>query len=241
MNNTVITSISALVFLVVGLLIGKSNKQIEIQTIVKTNIIEKPVEKTVEKIVEKIVEKPVVEYIPKYITNFVEKVVESELPEEYKNAFLFKKTILNGTVLEFNETPYTESVSVKVIVDEPLWKIVSEKKVLEEIENSIKNSGIKINENSRTRVIAIFKASDYYLKNQYVYSCSIQADQLSYGFDSESFRGYRYMASIWHRDSFGIVSSKDFNQEFANRKLSRLSEFLSKDILKSNIKTKIDK
>lgn len=39
MNNTVITSISALVFLVIGLFIGKSNKQIEIQTVVKTNII----------------------------------------------------------------------------------------------------------------------------------------------------------------------------------------------------------
>lgn len=52
MKNTIITSISALVFLAIGLFIGKSNKQIEIQTVVKTNIVEKPVEKIVEKIVE---------------------------------------------------------------------------------------------------------------------------------------------------------------------------------------------
>ena len=44
MKNTVITSISALVFLIIGLFIGKSNKQIEIQTVVKTNIVEKPVD-----------------------------------------------------------------------------------------------------------------------------------------------------------------------------------------------------
>ena len=41
MKNTIITSISALVFLVIGMFIGKSNKQIEIQTVVKTNTIEK--------------------------------------------------------------------------------------------------------------------------------------------------------------------------------------------------------
>ena len=39
MKNTIITSVSALVFLVIGLFIGKSNKQIEIQTVVKTNIL----------------------------------------------------------------------------------------------------------------------------------------------------------------------------------------------------------
>ena len=44
MKNTIITSISALVFLVIGLFIGKSNKQIEIQTVTKTNIVEKPVD-----------------------------------------------------------------------------------------------------------------------------------------------------------------------------------------------------
>ena len=44
MKNTIITSVSALVFLVIGLFIGKSNKQIEIQTVVKTNTVEKVVE-----------------------------------------------------------------------------------------------------------------------------------------------------------------------------------------------------
>jgi hypothetical protein len=53
MKDTVITSISALVFLVVGLFIGKSNNQIEIQTVVKTNFVEKPVDRIIEKVVEK--------------------------------------------------------------------------------------------------------------------------------------------------------------------------------------------
>lgn len=43
MRNTILTSVSALVFLVIGLLIGKSNKQIEFQTVVKTNIVEKQI------------------------------------------------------------------------------------------------------------------------------------------------------------------------------------------------------
>ena len=54
MNNTVITSISALIFLVIGLLVGKSNNQIEIQTVVKTNIVEKPVVEYVDKPYNKI-------------------------------------------------------------------------------------------------------------------------------------------------------------------------------------------
>ena len=54
MKNTIITSISALIFLVIGLFIGKSNTQIEIKTIVKTNIVEKPVEKYITNAVENI-------------------------------------------------------------------------------------------------------------------------------------------------------------------------------------------
>ena len=42
MQNAIIPLISAIIFLGIGLFIRKSNKQIEIQTIVKTNIIEKP-------------------------------------------------------------------------------------------------------------------------------------------------------------------------------------------------------
>jgi hypothetical protein len=64
MNNTIITSVSAIIFLVIGLLIGKSNKQIEIQTVVKTNIIEQPV----------------IEYVDKYITNVVEKIINKKYP-----------------------------------------------------------------------------------------------------------------------------------------------------------------
>ena len=79
MKNTIITSISALVFLVIGLLIGKSNNQIEIQTILKTNT----------------VEKPVVEYIDKYITNVVERIVETEIPEQHKVALEILKNHLN--------------------------------------------------------------------------------------------------------------------------------------------------
>ena len=241
MNNTVITSISALVFLIIGLFIGKSNKQIEIQTVVKTNIVEKPVEKVVDKIVEKTVEKPVVEYITKYITNVVEKPVESQIPEEYKTALKFNQTILNGKVLGFNETPYIDSVGIRVIVDEPLLPIVSETKLREEIENNFKKTGIKISEKSKAQVTAIFKAADFYSKNQYAYSCSIQVDYFSYGFDFELFRGYKYMGTVWYRDSFGIVSTKEFNQSFANKKLLRLSELLCADILTSNNKNKHNK
>ena len=42
MQNAIIPLIPAIIFLGIGLFIRKSNKQIEIQTIVKTNIIEKP-------------------------------------------------------------------------------------------------------------------------------------------------------------------------------------------------------
>jgi len=117
MKNTIITSVSALVFLVIGLFIGKSNTQIEIQTIVKTNIVEKPVieyvdkyitnvvEKPVDRIVEKIVEKPVVEYVDKYITNVVEKVIQAEIPEKYQNAIFFYDRFNSSKFVEFQKLP----------------------------------------------------------------------------------------------------------------------------------------
>ena len=83
MKNTIITSVSALVFLVIGLFIGKSNNPIEIQTIVKTKIVEKPFDRIVNRTVEKIVEKPVIEYVDKYVTNVVEKVVEAEISPQH--------------------------------------------------------------------------------------------------------------------------------------------------------------
>ena len=90
MRNTIITSVSALAFLVIGLFIGKSNKRIEIQTIVKTNI----------------VEKPVIEYVDKYITNVIEKVVEAEIPENYKNALDIHKRLLNANYIKSQLTIY---------------------------------------------------------------------------------------------------------------------------------------
>ena len=83
MKNTITTSISALVFLVIGLFIGKSNNPIEIKTVVKTNIVEKPFDRIVNRTVEKIVEKPVIEYVDKYVTNVVEKVVEAEISPQH--------------------------------------------------------------------------------------------------------------------------------------------------------------
>ena len=83
MKNTIITSLSALVFLVIGLFIGKSNNPIEIKTVVKTNIVEKPFDRIVNRTVEKIVEKPVIEYVDKYVTNVVEKVVEAEISPQH--------------------------------------------------------------------------------------------------------------------------------------------------------------
>ena len=83
MKNTIITSVSALVFLVIGLFIGNANNPIEIQTVVKTNIVEKPFDRIVNRTVEKIVEKPVIEYVDKYVTNVVEKVVEAEISPQH--------------------------------------------------------------------------------------------------------------------------------------------------------------
>jgi len=77
MKNTIITSISALVFLVIGLFIGRSNKQIEVQTVLKTNIVEKPVK----------------EYVDKDITNVIEKFVERELSDDEKQKIYTGKLI----------------------------------------------------------------------------------------------------------------------------------------------------
>ena len=210
MKNTIITSVSALVFLVIGLFIGKSNNPIEIQTVVKTNIIEKPVEK----LVEKIVEKPVIEYVDKYITNVVEKIIEADIPNQYQFALEIHKRIQNAGNLDPKKLPSGISdVNISVFVDKKYEDKINPKQLSEALEFEARKIGLKIS-----------KDSDYYLyyeidilpiddNLQFVYTAQLSISRVSYLFATPE-KTYRIIPDFWSKSSLGIIGKNKLNQTY---------------------------
>ena len=217
MKNTIITSVSALVFLVIGLFIGKSNKQIEIQTVVKTNI----------------VEKPVVEYVDKYITNVVEKIIEAELPEKSKRQILFAERILNGFDLNYNELPLIESFKVWVYIDDSLKNILSADNLKDKIELELINNGIKIDEKSKYTLNVAFRGLKINDDSQYAYTKSITVKTFTLIYDSNHDIGYEKFSEIWDKSSTGIVGVKTLNQQFLSNAFTPYMESLLNNVSKS--------
>ena len=201
MKNTIITSVSAIFFLIIGLLIGKSNKQIEIQTVLKTNIVERPIDR----IVEKIVEKPVVEYIDKYITNVVEKVVEAQIPYSYKMAMVLKESLLSARLVEKRKIPFKiDSVDVAVYLSEELKSIVSEESIRNSIELELRKIGLKISETSPYHLSFSFDALENKEKTTHIYNFEMKLKRISYIIE-DSICTHVIFPSIWDKSSFGTV------------------------------------
>ena len=229
MKNTIITSVSALVFLVIGLFIGKSNKQIEIQTVVKTNIVEKPVEK----LVEKIVEKPVVEYVDKYITNVVEKLVESDIPEKYQFALEIHKRIQNANYLDFDKLPNGISdLKISAIVDKKYEDKINQKQLSEAIEFEARKIGLKINKDSKYYLyyeIDIMPLDD---NLQFVFTAKLSILRESYLFATPE-KTYRIMPELWSKSSFGIVGKNKLNQTYFLENASQKMTLFCNRVLES--------
>ena len=232
MKNTIITSVSALVFLAIGLLIGKSNKQIEIQTVVKTNIVEKPVDK----IVEKIVEKPVVEYVDKYITNVIEKVVEAEIPENYKNALDIHKRLLNANYIKSGDLPSgITDLHIETLLNNKYHDIINPKQITESLEFEARKMGLKINKESDNILffeLNIMKLDD---GSQYVYTANLSISRMVYLFTTPN-KPYKILPEVWSKRSFGIVGKNKFNQTTFNEEASEKMLSFCNGLLKTREK-----
>ena len=201
MKNTIITSISALVFLVIGLFIGKSNNPIEIQTVVKTNIVEKPVDR----IVDRIVEKPVIEYIDKYITNVVEKIVEADIPYSYKRAVALKDSLISAKLVEKRKIPFKfDSLDVSVYLSDELKNTVSEESIRNSIELEVRKIGLKINETTPYHLSFSVDVMENKDKTQHFYIYEMKLKHLSYIIE-ESICTHIVFPSIWEKSGFGTV------------------------------------
>jgi hypothetical protein len=205
MNNTVITSISAIIFLFIGLLIGKSNKQIEIQTIVKTNIVEKPV--------EKIVEKPVVEYVDKYITNVVEKVIQAEIPEKYQTAIVVSEKFNSSKFVEFQKLPKgIEKINVKILLSKTFENILDQSSLKDAIEIEARKVGLKIDKESRFELV--FSADGFAIDNSlYANSFKLTLSKIGY-FLSDDGLFYFKPLNIWESGTFGALGKNVLNQKY---------------------------
>jgi hypothetical protein len=200
MKNTIITSFSALVFLVIGLFIGKSNKQIEIQTVVKTNIVEKPVEK----VVEKIVEKPVKEYVDKYVTNVVEKIVEKPISDEDLQHIFLGSLLEHAKRFETDKLPKgVDSIRVIVFVSNSINKYISTYDVKNKVELDLRKIGVNVNESGKymlTVQILAFPTND---GNSLVYEYKFNLNSIGYYFaNDECYKGF---VALWEKESSGIV------------------------------------
>jgi hypothetical protein len=232
MKNTIITSISALVFLVIGLLIGKSNKQIEIQTVLKTNIVEKPVEK----LVEKIVEKPVVQYVNKYITNVVEKVIQAEIPSGFKIAAHFMNQCYRGESLHSKDglkLPFTESLHVKVFVSEDLREVIFASSIKEKVELEIRKAGIKIDDKSNYSVFVNIQGFQTKNKLQYIYQTTLEFNSMLYLYDENIEKGYNLYGVVWKTDTYGLAGKDVYNQKYVYDQVSEFSDSLINKLLES--------
>jgi hypothetical protein len=215
MKNTIITSISALVFLVIGLFIGKSNKQIEIQTIIKTNIVEKPIDR----IVEKIVEKQVVEYVDKYITNVIEKVVEADIPDEYITAYIVHKKILSSNYVDFEKLPSgIETINVEVLVGKKFENILDKSILKDLIEVEARKVGLKIDKNSKFDLT--FTADGFEINNNiYANNFRIALSRKVY-FLSDDNLFYSKSIDVWSSGTFGALGKDVLNQKYVLNDIS---------------------
>jgi hypothetical protein len=239
MQNAIIPLISAIIFLGIGLFIGKSNKQIEIQTIVKTNIVEKPVEKLVEKIVEKTVEKPVIEYIPKYITNFVEKVVESEPSEKELKYISFADGLFNGKELKNNDLPFIESLRVRVEISDVFKNVISESALKDNIELCLRNNGIQVDENSKFILSATFTGLKINDEMQCVFTKTLSVNTITFIYDFKNLIGYKDYSEIWQYSNTGVVGRNLLNQSFVSNAFTPYMGYLMNKILKAKDQMKI--
>jgi hypothetical protein len=203
MKNTIITSVSALAFLVIGLFIGKSNKQIEIQTVVKTNIVEIPVEKIVENIVEK----------PSNITDILTGI-------EYES-------------LAINEFPANiKSITISVIVDNKIKKLIIKDELETKIELELRRVGLKIEKNaekSDAEVKYFLNAVD--LKNG-LYVATLKLEIWRYVVFTIKDKNYMKPAAIWSNVYIGFEDANDFNKD-THAALSKQMDKLSNSILNS--------
>jgi hypothetical protein len=204
MNNTVVTSVSALVFLVIGLFIGKSNNPIQIKTIVKTNV----------------VEKPAIEYVDKYITNVVEKVVEAEITHKHKFALEIHQRILNASVLDFDKLPIgIDELKIEVLIDKKYEDQINPKQITELLEFEARKIGIKINEESKNKLFYAIDILQLDNNSQYVYTGRLSFYTYSLLFATPD-KTYRFTPEVWSKGSFGILGKNNFNQKYFNEKAS---------------------
>jgi hypothetical protein len=234
MKNTIITSVSAIVFLVIGLFIGKSNKQIEIQTVVKTNIVEKPVEK----IVEKIVEKPVKEYVDKYITNVVEKVIQADIPSDYNKSYFVNKLLDGEWLYKTNgfSTPYFESVHVSANVSEALEDIITADDIKEKVEFELRKAGIKVSDKSRATLHASLDGFDLDNKLQYVFKYSLDLRTRVFLYDFENKIVNKHIVPIWTESDFRIAGKSVINKSYIKTKFTDASEKIINKLLEAKQK-----
>jgi hypothetical protein len=225
MKNTIITSLSALLFLIIGLFIGKSNKQIEIQTIVKTNF----------------VEKPVVEYVDKYITNTVQNFVESEIPAPYKNSLRIVNKLFNSEWLSNtngSKLPHFESLSVTAIVSEELKDIISADDLKNKLELELRKAGIKIDQNPTVYLSAILEGFGMDKQSQYAYHCKIDLETMVFLYDFKNEIAHRNISSIWNDSYMGVVGKNVINKKFINDKFVEMSDRLINKLLEAREKQK---
>ena len=232
MKNTIITSVSALVFLVIGLFIGKSNKQIEIQTIVKTNIVEKPVDRIVNRTVEKIVEKPVKEYVDKYITNVVEKLIERDFTDDEKQK-LFLATLLETSKRpEPNSLPKgINSIRLNVLIGKSISDIISDRDVRNKVELDLRKTGIEVNEKGKYMLNVYITAFPANEGNSFVFQYTFNLNSIGYYFTNDEC--YKGLVAIWEKESSGIVGKVKAESSF-NSIVEKASTELCNLILKSN-------
>jgi hypothetical protein len=227
MKNTIITSVSALVFLVIGLFIGKSNKQIEIQTVTKTNIVEKPVEN----VVEKIVEKPVKEYVDKFVTNVVEQIIEKPISDEDLQRIFIGSLIENAKRFETDKIPKgVDSIRVNVFVSNSINKFISKEDLKNKVELDLRKIGVNVNDSGKymlTVHIAAFQTNE---GNSLVYEYKFNLNSIGYYFENEEC--YKGLVALWKKESSGIVGISKAESGF-NSVIEKATTELCNIILKS--------
>jgi hypothetical protein len=188
MKNTIITSISAIVFLVIGLFIGKSNKQIEIQTVVKTNIVEKP----------------------------VEKVVEAEIPENYKTALEIHNKMRNAKYLGFDKLPSgIIDLTITVLMDQKFEDKINPHQITEALEFEARKIGLKIDNKSKHSLYYELEIMPLENNIQFVYKSKLLLLNKSFLF-SEPDKAHIINSEIWKKGSLGFVGKLHFNQTTFN-------------------------
>jgi len=211
MKNTIITSVSALVFLVIGLFIGKSNTQIEIQTIVKTNI----------------VEKPVIEYVDKYITNVVDSVKNDSI-DEFKTAEIIKTQLKSAKFVKFDKLPNgIYNINVRVVISDEFKNTVNPSTLKDAIEIEVRNLGLKIDETASYSIV--FYASGFDVGNN-LYATNFRMVLLkgSY-FLSDDNHLYLKPLYVWELGDYGAISKNLFNQKYVlDKSASAMISFRNK-------------